>query len=277
MPTFSVNPMDSRSPAQASHLQFSIVIAVLNGAETLSRCLESIIFQSNTQWELIVMDGGSTDGSVSIIRRYEDHITFWESQPDRGIYHAWNKALKHARGEWVCFLGADDFFWNAQVLSNLSPHLEAAPVRGVKIIYGRVVKMDAQGKRIKVLGRPWPKIRWSMLHGMPLHLPHPGLMHHRSLFDDFGLFDETFRIAGDYEFLLRGLQTNNTLFVENLITLGSRVGGIADGSGLKTNLETARARKKHGLKRFSWVWTAVFMRACVRTLWHKFQKKQHKQ
>lgn len=268
--------MDSNSPAKANQPKFSIIVAVLNAHNTIEHCIKSIVCQTYPHKELIIMDGGSIDGSVSLIRKYEDHMAFWESRPDRGIYHAWNKALARASGEWICFLGADDFFWNEHVLSKLSFHLDGAPAKGVKIVYGRVAKINAQGNLVKVLGKPWQKIRWSMPHGMPLNLPHPGLMHHRSLFDDFGLFDETFRIAGDYEFLLRGLKRNGALFVEDLYTIGSRIGGIADVSGIKTNLETARARKKHGLNRFSWVWMAVLIRALARTLWHEFQKKHRK-
>ncbi len=268
--------MGSHSSMKAERSRYSIVIAVLDGVETLSRCLDSIVSQSNTQWELIVMDGGSNDGSVSVIRDYEDNIAFWESKPDRGIYHAWNKALNHVRGEWICFLGADDYFWNSNVLAEMSSHLAGALSKEIKIVYGQVAKIDDQGNVIKVIGKPWQKIRWLMPHGMPLDLPHPGMMHHRSLFDNHGLFDETFMIAGDYDFLLRELKKGSALFVGGLYTVGSQVGGIADASGPKTHLETARARKKNAIKKFSWVWTAVFIRAFARKLWHNFFRQKYR-
>jgi len=248
----------------------TIVIAVLNERIVLKRCIESIVYQAYSNKELIIIDGGSTDGSVELINRYNKHIAYWESKPDRSIYNAWNKALNYARGEWICFLGADDYFWNGHVLSEMSSHLADALSKEIKIIYGQVAKIDAQGNVLKVVGKPWQKIRWLMPHGMPLDLPHPGMMHHRSLFDKYGLFDETFMIAGDYDFLLRELIHGSTLFIEGLRTVGSQVGGIADASGLKTNMEIARARKKNGLKRFSWVWVAVYARAFVRKLWHNF-------
>jgi len=246
----------------------TIVIAVLNDRDILERCIKSIASQTYHSKELIIIDGGSTDGSVDLINRYMKHITYWESKPDRGIYHAWNKALTHAQGEWICFHGADDYFWAEHVLSELSPYLVDALSKEIRLVYGQVAKIDAQGNIIKIIGKPWQKIRWLMPHGMPLHLPHPGMMHHRSLFECHGLFDETFMIAGDYEFLLRELKDGSALFVEGLRTVCSQIGGIADVSRLKTNMETARAIKKNGLKRFSWVWTAVFARAFARKLWY---------
>ena len=130
-----------------------------------------------------------------------DNIAYWESSPDRGIYHAWNKALSHARGNWICFLGADDQFWHEHVLSEMVPHLMEAVAHGIQVVYGRAAMVNRKEEIIKFIGKPWEKISWLMQHGMPL--PHTGLMHHRSLFNEYGLFDETFRIAADYELLLR--------------------------------------------------------------------------
>ena len=248
----------------------TIIIATLNCADTIKRCLESIVSQTYPYKELIVMDGGSRDATVEILANSQNNINYWESKPDRGIYHAWNKALKHSHGEWICFLGADDFFWNNHVLADLGPYLKKSEDSGIRVVYGQAARVNSHGHILKLNGKPWKKIQWLMRHGMPLHLPHPGMMHHRSLFERHGLFDETFVIAGDYEFLLRELKDGSALFVEGLRTVGSQIGGIADVSRLKTNMETARAIKKNGLKRFSWVWTAVFARAFARKLWYDF-------
>jgi len=248
----------------------TIIIATLNCADTIEHCLESIVSQTYPHKELIVMDGGSRDATIEILANRQNNITYWKSKPDRGIYHAWNKALKHSHGEWICFLGADDYFWSKNALTDLSPHLVKAADWKIKVVYGQVARVDRNGRILKLVGKPWKKIRWLMPHGMPLHLPHPGMMHHRSLFKRHGLFDETFMIAGDYEFLLRELKDGSALFVKGLRTVGSQIGGIADVSRLKTNMETARAIKKNGLKRFSWVWTAVFARAFARKLLYDF-------
>ena len=115
----------------------TVILAVLNASNTLERCLQSILKQTYQHKEIILVDGGSTDGTLSILDAYGDKLTYWESKPDRGIYHAWNKALKHARGDWICFLGADDYFWSNNVLADLAPHLIRATNSGIRIVYGQ--------------------------------------------------------------------------------------------------------------------------------------------
>ena len=168
----------------------TIIVAVLNAAKTLEKCILSISELNYSFKELIAMDGGSTDGSINILHSYSSIITYWESETDKGIYNVWNKGLKHATGEWICFLGADDYFWNKHVLANMAPYIIRVKNCGIRVVYGRIAHVvDQAGKIIKFLGKPLKKIRWLMSHGMPL--PHIGLMHHQSLFKMHGLFDET--------------------------------------------------------------------------------------
>lgn len=255
-----------------SQPSITIIVSVLNRQETLEECIQSIIEQSWLKKELIVIDGGSTDGSLDILKQFSPHIAFWESQQDNGIYHAWNKGLRYASGEWICFIGADDFFWNPSVLHDISPYLTSSYKNQIRVVYGKVAKLNQRGKIIRVLGKPWQRISWQMRHGMPKDLPHPGLMHHHSLFKEHGLFDESFSIAGDYDLLLNELIHKKAYCACNLILVGSRAGGIADISGLKTNAEVARAKKKHNLTRFSWLWTVVYIRNFLFQQWQKITR-----
>jgi len=86
----------------------TVVTAVFNGQPYLEGCLESVLRQDYPNIEHIVMDGGSSDGTLDVLRHYDDRIAFWKSGPDKGVYDAWNKALAEASGEWISFLGADD-------------------------------------------------------------------------------------------------------------------------------------------------------------------------
>uniref|UniRef100_UPI003B58646C glycosyltransferase n=1 Tax=Noviherbaspirillum sp. ST9 TaxID=3401606 RepID=UPI003B58646C len=86
----------------------SIITVTLNAAKYLEDCITSVINQSSLNIEHLIFDGGSTDGTLEIINKYERHITYWQSEKDKGIYDAMNKAVKKAKGEWVYFLGADD-------------------------------------------------------------------------------------------------------------------------------------------------------------------------
>jgi glycosyltransferase involved in cell wall biosynthesis len=247
----------------------SIIVAVLNRAATLDRCLKSIADLNYPSKELLVMDGGSTDGSLSLLEAHRPSVTYFESKPDRGIYHAWNKALDHSRGEWICFLGADDFFWSPHALSDMKPFLLDSAGSGIRVVYGQVVKIDRKGSILRVEGKPWQKIRWLMPHGMPL--PHPGLMHHRSLFETHGVFDESFRIAGDYDLLLRELRKGEALHAPGVRVVGSEIGGIADSLKLLSHKEVSKARRKNGLPAWTWLSLAVYGRSWIRLQWRKLQ------
>ena len=244
------------------------IVATLNNSKTLARCLQSIIEQSYSKKEIIVIDGGSTDGSTSLLESLDTHIDYWESKLDRGVYHAWNKALEKANGEWFCFLGADDYFWDKNVLSDFVPYLWRACRSDIRIVYGRVAQVSKNGSLKNFLGKPWERIRWQMHHGMPL--PHPGLMHHLSLVDEYGLFDESFKVAGDYEYLLRELLKHSALFAENICSVGHQLGGLSQYNNLKAHLEVAKARKKNGLPAYTWGWLLVFIRAVFRHVWRKY-------
>ncbi|MBF0117630.1 MAG: glycosyltransferase [Desulfobacterales bacterium] len=242
----------------------TIIIAVLNKSTTLERSIKSIINQTYPRKEIVIIDGGSKDGSISITNRYLDNISYFESARDRGISHAWNKGIQNSHGEWICFLGADDFFWSENVLTDIAPYLINANTKGINIVYGKIAKIDENLNIIKYIGKPWEKIRWQVKHGMAL--PHPGLMHHRSLFSKYGLYDEAYKIVGDYEFLLRELKYRDAFFVNNLIVAAHQAGGQSDISNVLTNYEILKARKKHKLPYFSWVWTLVYLRALSRLI-----------
>lgn len=231
----------------------SIIIAVFNGAETLTRCLDSIVCQTYPNKEVIVMDGGSTDGTVALLQARTGEIAYWETQPDRGIYHAWNKALTHATGDWICFLGADDFFWDRDALASLAAHLPPSG-SAVRVVYGQTAVLAPSGAIVRREGRLWAQSRAGL--AWTLTLPHPGLLHHRSLFDDHGTFDETLRIVGDYELLLRELRpsgaSGEALFVP-VVTVGFGHGGVSHSPRAMAAMlaEISRVRARHNLPRWA--------------------------
>ena len=232
----------------------SIVISKLNAARVLPRCLDSLRAQAFRDFEVIVMDGASTDGTVDILRASGDAVTQWHSTPDTGIYSAWNKAMPLVRGEWFCFLGADDRLWDAGALERLAPRLRDAAPR-YRIVYGQIRQLDGEGNLIEQLGEPWPGFKARFRSHVCL--PHPGLMHHRSLYERTGGFDERFKLAADYEFLLRELKTGDALFVPSLT--------VAVGWGGRTTRpeeyvagmrETEAVLRLHGLHppAVAWAW-----------------------
>lgn len=226
--------------------KITIIIAVFNGARTLQRCLDSIFEQSYKNWELIIIDGGSCDETVEILRKNSPRLAYWESEPDRGIYHAWNKALEHATGEWIMFLGADDYLWEPSVLDSLHQEITALEGR-VSIIYGIVNYLAPDHSVTRRAGEPWNMAKMRFFRGMSI--PHTGMLHHRRLFNVYGTFDESFRIVGDYEFLIRVLCIEQAHFAADVTVAGQLHGGVADrvGTLLRLTLERIRVRRRHNL------------------------------
>jgi glycosyltransferase involved in cell wall biosynthesis len=234
--------------------RITVIVAVYNAALTLQKCLDSIASQTYPNMELIVMDGGSEDATLQILRENATKITFWESAPDNGIYDAWNRALKHATGDWICFLGADDYLWNETVFERIEPYLRMP--EKARVVYGRVAVVNKLGQVSRYDGRPWEEVRRAFAHTMAI--PHTGLMHHKSLFADHGLFDDSFRIAADYDFLMRELRTRDALYAPDVITVAMRHGGTSNSPSNQERLlkEFARIRKKHGT-RAPLIWSLV--------------------
>lgn len=102
---------------------FSIITVVYNGADTLEETIKSVVSQSFSDYEYLVIDGGSTDGTLDILKNNDDKITRWLSEPDDGIYDAMNKAVRLASGRWILFLGADDVLFSTQTLSKVKDRL----------------------------------------------------------------------------------------------------------------------------------------------------------
>lgn len=250
--------------ATAKAPRVTLIIAVYNAAPTIMRCLDSVAAQTSISRELIVIDGGSTDGTVDILRRNADRFSYWTSEPDTGVYSAWNKGLAYAQGEWIGFLGADDYLWTADALERLVREGDRVCPR-IRVVYGRVGLVSPSGDLIETFGRPWREIRGEFRNRMAL--THPGVSCHRSLFAEHGLFDESFRISGDYEWLLRELKEGDAQFIDGPLVVGMQAGGMSTQArrGMQILSETARAQAKHGLRPGPVVWAWTSLKAFART------------
>jgi hypothetical protein len=251
----------------------SVVVATFNAVTTVGRCIKSVSEQTYPHKELIMIDGGSTDGTVELLKANSQKISYWISEPDRGIYHAWNKALPRVRGEWICFLGADDYLWDPTVLAGISEQFRPL-TSGIRVVYGQNMLVNGRGEQLYSVGAPWKTSKGKFQSGMCL--PHPGMMHHRSLFEQHGPFDESFRIAGDYELLLRELKCADALFIPDLIIAGVRHGGISSkpDSALLVLSEARRAQRMHGQKvpALLWVWSMIKVYVRI-LLWRLFGER----
>jgi glycosyltransferase involved in cell wall biosynthesis len=197
----------------------SVITAVFNGQQYMVNCIESVLQQDYPNVEYIVIDGGSSDGTIDLLRRYNDRIAFWSSEPDQGVYDAWNKGLRIARGEWICFVGADDEFLPGAISAYMQL---AAQQPEAEYLSSRERWVHSSGyERLK--GGPWSWKKFSRWNCAS----HVGSMHRRSLFDRLGTYNLSFGPVADYELLLRAGDRLRTAYIPT-VTAKVRAGGMTD-------------------------------------------------
>lgn len=199
--------------------KISVIIATKNAAEGIASCIDSIINQTYRSYEILIQDALSVDRTLTIVRGYDPETVKVRSEPDAGIYDAWNRALARARGEWIIFLGADDRLAHSTVLDRRMQILARDP-KEVDLLCGRIAFIGQKGRPQKQTGAPW---NWPTMLRYQI-VAHIGLMHHRRLFEKFGSFSTQYRISGDYEFLLRLGGQMNAIFMDDVEILAGAQG-----------------------------------------------------
>ena len=228
-------------------IKISVITAVFNSRETISAALDSVLGQSGANVELVVIDGGSTDGTLEILRSYADRLSVLVSEPDGGIYDALNKGIQRSSGDVLGFLHSDDLFADAGVLSRIAAAF-ADP--GVGAVYGDLlyVRKDNPDQAV----RYWRSGAFSDRRlGWGWMPPHPTLYVRRDLYERHGLFDTSFRIAADYDFVLR-LLGKGRVGVHYLpeVLVKMRMGGVSNRSLrnlLRKSSEDLKALKKNNV------------------------------
>ena len=212
----------------------SVVTAVYNAAGMIENCIASVSAQQYPRLEHIVVDGGSTDGTTEIVSRHHSRLGAWVSERDDGVYDAWNKAVRVARGEWIAFLGADDTY----LPGSIGRYVETARTHpGAEYISSRI-RLVYPGGQSRVVGRPWewPRFRRYMC------VAHVGSFHRRSLLERLGPFDPSYRIVGDYELLLRAGADLSAAFLDE-VTARMAAGGQSDGLAAVREAHRAKVRR----------------------------------
>lgn len=179
--------------------RLSILVATWNCVDQVRQFLESLATQTLSDWELLLLDNVSCDGTAELVNEFRQRFPAWSmcwsSEPDSGIYDAWNRGVDLARGDYLCFIGADDTFLDAMSLERVV----ALTVTQADLITARNAYCNAQGRLLRHWGFDW---QWNRMR-QSMNIAHPGMLIQRKLFAQIGYFDPTFRICGDYEWFLR--------------------------------------------------------------------------
>ena len=209
--------------------KLSIITVNLNNAEGLRKTIESVVYQTFNDYEFIVVDGGSTDGSVDVIQQYANKITWWVSEPDKGIYHAMNKGILQAKGEYCQFLNSGDWI--------IDHH-------GLQLVFDKnpdedICYCDVQNGKKKYVFAD----RLNLLTFFEGSISHQASFFKRSLFTTYGLYNEENKIVSDWEFYIKTIIISQCSYLHiPVLLIYCDVNGISWNSGNREILEGERTK-----------------------------------
>lgn len=222
-------------------LKISIITVSYNAVKTIEQTIYSVVNQTYTDIEYIIIDGGSTDGTVDIIKKYSDRISRWVSEDDDGIYHAMNKGLALATGEYVFFLGADDTLLSINTINDVVRDLEQANAD----IYSYSVYMvhEATGMEKQV-----DNVKCFLGKSIPVMVPHQGLFIKTALAKKY-CFDTEYKVAADYKLFLQCYFSQNVkFFYKNIPVAYFATGGLSSSQTYMLTCENEAILNELGLK-----------------------------
>ena len=215
----------------------SVIVPVFNAGTTLEKTLLSIIRQDFNSFEIILVDGGSTDQSTEIEQRYKSWLKHLVCEPDRGVYDAMNKGIEKSVGEWLYFIGADDELASENVFSRFFVNNHAAS--GIDILFGSVINVGIRNKLVPTLHTSsfGPKLRWkNTLH-------HQSAFFRRSLFHD-SKYNISYKVLADYDFHLHCLKTGVRAKFHPAVVARCGASGVSKKFTWSLYAEELRIKKK---------------------------------
>ena len=223
-----------------SPTKISIITVSFNSAKTIKETIESILIQDYNNIEYIIIDGGSSDETIDIVKSYSEKISYVISEKDNGIYDAMNKGIKAATGDIVGILNSDDFYPNSFVLSNVAKSFKKY---NCDAVYGDLVYVNK--KDTTQIKRYWQAGNYNtskIKNGWML--PHPTFFVKKVMYDRYGLYNTDLKSAADYEMILKLLYKENiSVHYIPMILVKMRMGGASNS----TFLNRIRANKEDGL------------------------------
>jgi len=204
----------------------SIVTVVYNGEDYLEETILSILNQTYENVEYLIIDGGSTDGTLDIIKKYENKIDYWISQKDEGVYDAMNKGIKLLSGNWINFMNAGDFFYNEQVLCQIFENTFSS----IDIIYGDYQELYPSGAKKQIQPKSINRINEGMT------LCHQGCFI-SSTYHKKHLFSLTYSISCDFEFIYNAYQRNANFKYVAIVVCSYLIGGMSAQNAMDAKIQ----------------------------------------
>lgn len=234
-------------------MKVSIITATYNSLKSLPTALDSLESQTYRDIEWIVVDGNSTDGTIDFIKSNSNSISQWISEPDQGIYDALNKGIDMATGDVIGLLHSDDFFNSKDTIAQIAELFKYSKADG---IYGnlRYVSKTNTKKNIRFWKSDYFRPQLLKKGWMPAH---PSLFLKKEVYQKHGKFDLEFKIAADYDFVLRIFQDGSLKFVyHNKVITNMRIGGASNRTLkniIRKSKEDLMALRKNNFKYAYWV------------------------
>ena len=229
-------------------MKITIITVCYNSVSHIEDAINSVFNQDHKSIEHIVIDGDSDDGTQEILKKNEDKISFWMSEKDLGIYDAMNKGILKATGDVIGILNSDDFYFNEKVISTVVEEFSDSETDAV---FGDLIVVDPNNLDRTV--RTYSSKNWHPDKFAKGYMPaHPTFFVRREFYNKYGLFETDYKIAADYEMLIRLLyvfKLNYRYLPLKMVKM--RKGGVSSNgvaSNITLNNEIIRACRKHGIK-----------------------------
>lgn len=228
--------------------KFSVITVTYNAAAVLEDTIQSVITQTYHHVEYIIVDGGSTDGTLDIVAQYRDRIATIVSEPDKGLYDAMNKGMRQATGDYLCFLNAGDSFHEDDTLQSIAHSLTGSALPDV--IYGQTELVDSEGHfvRMRRLSAPehldWKSFKQGML------VCHQAFFAKRALAEPYDL---RYRFSADFDWCIRVMKRAQTLHNTHLTLIDY----LEEGMTTRNRRASLRERFRIMVKHYGWVSTVL--------------------
>ena len=220
-------------------MKISIVTIVRNDAEHIAGTIESVLSQNYPDVEYVIIDGGSTDGTVEIIEKYRSQLAYFVSEPDTGIYNAMNKGIRKTTGDVIGMINSGDKYYPGafQIVADAFGETPGRRIFWGDVQYEHLGRVKGFRENKRYIGA---------------FAPHPSMFVPRAVYDEIGLYDESFRLLGDYDFMYRAVNVKKVevLYVPELVAYYLE-GGLSDQRIYRCLADELRVKIRYGANPFA--------------------------